>query len=122
MNSSIAQSPLQRALENVSLSRSISNREALRRQISEAQGAIPLCIPNNYRWIPSEGRLELLQDVQRTGLEPCAEGLELLRSITGPVCVVCVVGPARSGKSYLLGQLLGIRFRLGHTMKAETMG
>ena len=64
----------------------------------------------------------LLENIHRSGLAPCAQGLQFLRSITGPVCVVCVVGPARTGKSYLLSQLQGSSFRLGHTMKAETMG
>jgi hypothetical protein len=85
-------------------------------------GPIPLCIPNNYQWDGKIGKLQLLDSVHRTGLAACNEGLEFLRSITGPVCVVCVVGPARTGKSYLLGQLQGSVFRLGHTMKAETMG
>ena len=85
-------------------------------------GPIPLCIPNNYQWNEKTGKLELIDNVQRTGLAACNQGLQFLRSITGPVCVVCVVGPARTGKSYLLGQLQGSTFRLGHTMKAETMG
>lgn len=100
----------------------MSERTTSQKQMTGTEGAIPLCIPNNYRWEPSECRLILRQDIVRTGLEVCDEGLRLLRSITGPVCVVCVVGPARSGKSYLLGQLQGTNFRLGHTMKAETMG
>ena len=88
----------------------------------EIGDAIPLCIPNNYTWDASECKVVLLEIVHRSGLEPCSEGLQFLRSIKGPVCVVCVVGPARTGKSYLLSQLQGSRFRLGHTMKAETMG
>ena len=85
-------------------------------------GPIPLCIPNNYQWNDETGKLQLIDSVHRTGLAACHQGLDFLRSITGPVCVVCVVGPARTGKSYLLGQLQGSTFRLGHTWKAETMG
>lgn len=88
----------------------------------EVGGPIPLCIPNNYKWDASEGKVVLLESFHRSGLTPCSEGLQFLRSIKGPVCVVCVVGPARTGKSYLLSQLQGSSFRLGHTMKAETMG
>ena len=36
------------------------------------------------------------------------EGLDFLRSITGPVSPVVVIGPYRSGKSFLLNQLLGV--------------
>ena len=85
-------------------------------------GPIPLCIPNNYQWNDETGKLQLIDSVHRTGLAACQQGLDFLRSITGPVCVVCVVGPARTGKSYLLGQLQGSTFRLGHTWKEETMG
>ena len=85
-------------------------------------GPIPLCIPNNYSWNGTEHKITLLENTPRTGLHPCIDGLQCLRNITGPVCVVCVVGPARTGKSYLLSQLQGSSFRLGHTMKAETMG
>jgi hypothetical protein len=86
------------------------------------QSAVPLCNPNNYHWEESECRLVPKQGVKRSELKPCEEGLKILRSIKGPLCVVCVVGPARTGKSYLLSQLQGSNFRLGHTMKAETMG
>ena len=36
------------------------------------------------------------------------EGLEVLRSVTGAVAPVVVIGPYRSGKSFLLNQLLGV--------------
>lgn len=86
------------------------------------QSAVPLCIPNNYQWDEAECRLVSRHVVKRTELIPCEEGIRILKSIKGPLCVVCVVGPARTGKSYLLSQLQGSSFRLGHTMKAETMG
>ncbi|XP_028416343.1 guanylate-binding protein 3-like [Dendronephthya gigantea] len=94
----------------------------MRQSEEETNGAIPLCIPNNYKWNDDEAKLQPVDNINRTGLAVCTQGLEILRSITGPVCIVCVVGPARTGKSYLLGQLQGSTFRLGHTMKAETMG
>ncbi len=36
------------------------------------------------------------------------EGLALLRSIAKPIAPVVVIGPYRSGKSFLLNQLLGV--------------
>ena len=90
--------------------------------MNEQLSAVPLCIPNNYQWEESESRLVPSHGVKRSKLLPCEEGLNILRSIKGPPCVVCVVGPARTGKSYLLSQLQGSNFPLGHTMKAETMG
>ncbi len=36
------------------------------------------------------------------------EGLQVLRLIEGPVSPVVVIGPYRSGKSFLLNQLLGV--------------
>lgn len=36
------------------------------------------------------------------------EGIALLNSIEGPVAPVVVIGPYRSGKSFLLNQLLGV--------------
>ncbi|MEW5316092.1 MAG: hypothetical protein WDW38_007478 [Sanguina aurantia] len=38
------------------------------------------------------------------------QGMDLLRSITGPVAPLVVIGPYRSGKSFLLNQLLGVLF------------
>lgn len=86
------------------------------------QWAVPLCIPDNYNWVESECKLTRIQGVKRSELKVCDEGLKILRSITGGICVLCVAGPARTGKSYLLSQLQGSNFKLGHTMKAETMG
>jgi nicotinamide riboside kinase len=40
-------------------------------------------------------------------LELCEEGLARLASITNQVAVVSAIGPYRSGKSFLLNQLLG---------------
>lgn len=54
------------------------------------------------------------------------EGLDALRQITGPVAPVVVIGPYRSGKSFLLNQLLGVPcdegFGVGHTRSTETKG
>lgn len=54
------------------------------------------------------------------------EGLNALRLIAGPIAPVVVIGPYRSGKSFLLNQLLGVPcdegFGVGHTRKTETKG
>lgn len=39
-------------------------------------------------------------------LEP--EGLDIIRNLEGPFSPVVVIGPYRSGKSFLLNQLLGV--------------
>ena len=41
-------------------------------------------------------------------LKVADEGIALLNSIDGPVSPVVVIGPYRSGKSFLLNQLLGV--------------
>ncbi|KAG2451674.1 hypothetical protein HYH02_003454 [Chlamydomonas schloesseri] len=62
----------------------------------------------------------------RSQLAVQPEGLELLRSIRGPVAPVVVIGPYRSGKSFTLNQLLGVPcdkgFGVGHTRETETKG
>ena len=44
----------------------------------------------------------------KTSLHLESEGLAALRDITSPVAPVVVIGPYRSGKSFLLNQLLGV--------------
>jgi hypothetical protein len=41
-------------------------------------------------------------------LQVAQEGLQFLESIDTPVAPVVVIGPYRSGKSFLLNQLLGV--------------
>lgn len=51
------------------------------------------------------------------------KALDIIRSIKGPVGVVGICGRARSGKSYVMGKLVGHQiFGLGHTLDPETMG
>lgn len=63
---------------------------------------------------------------KHTRLEVAREGLEALRSIRKPVAPVVVIGPYRSGKSFLLNELLGVGcdqgFGVGHSRHAETKG
>lgn len=54
------------------------------------------------------------------------EGLALLKSFQTPVAPVVVIGPYRSGKSFLLNQLLSVPcdegFGVGHTRNTQTKG
>ena len=50
--------------------------------------------------------------------------IPLLESETRPVTVICVVGPYRTGKSYLLNRIMNKKrgFPLGANVEAETKG
>ncbi|XP_032350548.1 guanylate-binding protein 6-like [Camelus ferus] len=52
------------------------------------------------------------------------DALKILNQISQPVVVVAIVGPYRTGKSYLMNRLLGQNhgFSLGSTVRAETKG
>ena len=87
--------------------------------------AIPLCIPNDMDW--NERECKRRQDIERTSLNVNPRALQILKEISGPVCVLAVVGPCRTGKSYILGRLISnsaqqCQFKLGHKMDPETMG
>lgn len=89
--------------------------------------AIPLCFPNDMEWDQQRNKSKRLKDVERTSLILNPRAMEILRSITGPVCVISIVGPCRSGKSYILSRLISstgerCHFDLGHEMDPKTMG
>lgn len=54
--------------------------------------------------------------------------LNVIRMIQGPLAVCVIVGPYRSGKSFLMNNLLGSneshtgQFKVGHLDKGETPG
>jgi hypothetical protein len=55
----------------------------------------------------------------------CEEALKLLENETREITVVCIVGPYRTGKSYLLNCIIGEPkrgFALGKTVEAATKG
>ncbi|CAH1263072.1 GBP4 [Branchiostoma lanceolatum] len=89
---------------------------------STGHGSVPLCIPDNLDWDSRNNHFVEIPGVERGGLKLCEEALSILRTIKGPVCPVCIVGRCRTGKSYLLSQLQGGRFRLGNKMDRETLG
>ncbi|EFJ35720.1 hypothetical protein SELMODRAFT_438593 [Selaginella moellendorffii] len=65
-------------------------------------------------------------DPGHTKLAISKQGLELISSIKNPISVVAVIGPYRSGKSFLLNQLLSLTcnegFGVGHLRDTQTRG
>ena len=69
-----------------------------------------------------------IKGVSRNNLVINKEAIAILEGISDPVCVVAIVGPCRTGKSYILSQLISSGqdsqpcFKLGHKLDRETMG
>nr|XP_009786589.1 PREDICTED: guanylate-binding protein 4-like [Nicotiana sylvestris]XP_016497800.1 PREDICTED: guanylate-binding protein 4-like [Nicotiana tabacum] len=65
-------------------------------------------------------------DTGHTKLRLSREGLEAIEKITTPIAAVAVIGPYRSGKSFLLNQLLSLScnegFGVGHMRDTKTKG
>ncbi|KAF7818376.1 guanylate-binding protein 4 isoform X1 [Senna tora] len=65
-------------------------------------------------------------DPGHTKLRLSREGLEVIERITNPIAAVAVIGPYRSGKSFLLNQLLSLScyegFGVGHMRDTKTKG
>ncbi|KAJ8749472.1 hypothetical protein K2173_025667 [Erythroxylum novogranatense] len=65
-------------------------------------------------------------DPGHTKLRLSSEGLEAISQIMNPVAAVAVIGPYRSGKSFLLNQLLSLScyegFGVGHMRDTKTKG
>ncbi|KAG8663359.1 guanylate-binding protein 4 [Manihot esculenta] len=65
-------------------------------------------------------------DPGHTKLQLASSGLEAIRRITTPIAAVAVIGPYRSGKSFLLNQLLSLScyggFGVGHMRDTKTKG
>ncbi|XP_028788598.1 guanylate-binding protein 4-like [Neltuma alba] len=65
-------------------------------------------------------------DPGHTKLRLSREGLEVIERITNPIAAVGVIGPYRSGKSFLLNQLLSLScyegFGVGHMRDTKTKG
>ena len=95
--------------------------------------SIPLVIHSNTQWNMEDELLEELQEDEEEDecqLDPGAplkvveEALEVLSTIDKPIAVLSICGPFRTGKSYLLSQILGRpgAFKVGHHMSACTKG
>lgn len=65
-------------------------------------------------------------DPHHTKLRLSKEGLEAIERIKSPIAAVAVIGPYRSGKSFLLNQLLSLScyegFGVGHMRDTKTKG
>ncbi|XP_067052777.1 guanylate-binding protein 6-like [Acropora muricata] len=85
--------------------------------------AIPLCLPNNYRWNTTTGECSKIGE-KRSSLVIVDEALQKLRTLKGQVCVVSITGVTRNGKSFILSEVFDQPdvFPLGHTFDSETMG
>ncbi|KAL5792838.1 hypothetical protein ACOSP7_001432 [Xanthoceras sorbifolium] len=80
-----------------------------------------LCIENFHQAFPI-----VEPDPGHTKLRLAREGLETISRITTPIASVAVIGPYRSGKSFLLNQLLSLScdegFGVGHMRDTKTKG
>ncbi|XP_064957913.1 uncharacterized protein LOC135608799 [Musa acuminata AAA Group] len=82
------------------------------------------CRATDYRlWL----RFPIVKpDPNHLRLRLAREGLDAIQNITTPIAVVAVIGPYRSGKSFLLNQLLSLScdegFEVGHMRDAKTKG
>ncbi|KAG7989465.1 hypothetical protein I3843_03G239600 [Carya illinoinensis] len=79
------------------------------------------CIENYHQAFPI-----VEPDPGHTKLRLSREGLEAIERITTPIAAVAVIGPYRSGKSFLLNQLLSLScfegFGVGHMRDTKTKG
>ena len=63
----------------------------------------------------------------RNSLHVIPQAMRIIESIEGPIAVIAIVGPCRTGKSYILSKIINstgakCHFSLGHKMDPETMG
>ncbi|PIK59821.1 putative guanylate-binding protein 3-like [Apostichopus japonicus] len=86
--------------------------------------AVPLCLPNNYTWDSVKKKISVDKKKPRKTLEVCEDGLKLLESLKDQLLVVlCIAGPARSGKSFIASQLQeDVTFDVGHGAGSHTTG
>ena len=90
--------------------------------------AISLCLPNDCDLDKRTNYCKKIKGVSRNNLVINKEAIAILEGITDPVCVIAIVGPCRTGKSYILSQLIDSNrdsqpcFKLGHLQDSETMG
>ncbi|PIK59822.1 amine-terminal domain guanylate-binding protein [Apostichopus japonicus] len=86
--------------------------------------AVPLCLPNNYTWNSFTKKIYVDKTKTRKSLTVCTEGLELLQSLKDQLLVVlCIAGPARSGKSFFASQLVeDVNFDVGHGAGSHNTG
>ena len=106
------------------------NWKAINQKVIKAVNgrAIPLCLPNDCEWDKQTNHFKKKKDVTRNSLVINEDAIAVLQSITDPLCVIAIVGPCRTGKSYILSRLISSDrdsppcFKLGHKIDPETMG
>ena len=89
--------------------------------------SIPLILPSSHVWDPESGKVIPREPKSKPPVDLklviVEEAVDFLRTIDKPLAVLSICGPYRSGKSYFLSRLLGDElFKVGHTMKACTIG
>ncbi|KAJ8038557.1 hypothetical protein HOLleu_16010 [Holothuria leucospilota] len=89
---------------------------------ARTRSAEPLCLPSNWSFKGRKASGDKLKS--RENLMLCDEGKRVLQDIgDDKVAVICVTGPARSGKSYLLSKLVDdVSFDVGHEVFSKTTG
>ncbi|PWA63037.1 guanylate-binding family protein [Artemisia annua] len=91
---------------------------------------IGLCLITPYGVFGIEGFNQAFPIIEpdpgHTKLRLSSEGLEAIKRIKNPIAAVAVIGPYRSGKSFLLNQLLSLScyegFGVGHMRDTKTKG
>ncbi|KAJ8038555.1 Guanylate-binding protein 2 [Holothuria leucospilota] len=89
---------------------------------TEKVRAVPLCLPENWKF---DGKTVIGDPSKcRGSIKLCQDGMKVLEEIgDDEIAVICIIGPARSGKSYLLSKLVdGVSFEVGHGVVAKTTG
>lgn len=97
--------------------------------------SLPLVVHSNQEWLMEKNQLVKIQEESegednreeegsKALLKIVPDTLALLKSVNKPIAVVSICGPFRTGKSYLLSQILGSpgAFKVGHSMGACTKG
>ncbi|KAK8961907.1 hypothetical protein KSP40_PGU005221 [Platanthera guangdongensis] len=97
-------------------------------------GFLVICLTLGWLLVPGSCELNEFQrafpvvepDFGHTKLRLAREGLDVIRRIESPIAAVSVIGPYRSGKSFLLNQLLSLPcdkgFGVGHMRDTKTKG
>ncbi|XP_071845556.1 guanylate-binding protein 2-like [Apostichopus japonicus] len=90
----------------------------------EPYPSVPLCLPSNFTWDPQIRDIQVDNSKPRGDVTVCKEGLAILEGVKDDyVIVICITGPARTGKSYFLSQFQeGVTFDVGHTTTSKTTG
>ena len=98
--------------------------------------SLPLIVYSDKEWVADkkelirvvqeseEDEVRSSRQEQKAILKVVPEALEVLKSINKPLSIFSICGPFRTGKSYLISQILGSpgTFKVGHKYSACTKG